>query len=154
MNILQGDSLTVLRTLPECSAHLVVTSPPYWGLRDYGTASWQGGQPDCDHIQRHGLQGATGQRADRTATGYVPFKSECGKCGARRVDAQLGLEPVHDCAGWAKGDKCGACYICHMVEVFAEVRARPARRRDVLDQRRGQLCRELGKLWRLEPRSR
>lgn len=32
----QGDALTVLRTLPDCSVHMVVTSPPYWGLRDYG----------------------------------------------------------------------------------------------------------------------
>ncbi len=34
----QGDSLEVLRTLPDASAHCCVTSPPYWGLRDYGTA--------------------------------------------------------------------------------------------------------------------
>lgn len=31
-----GDALAVLRTLPEESVHCVVTSPPYWGLRDYG----------------------------------------------------------------------------------------------------------------------
>jgi DNA modification methylase len=32
-----GDAVTVLRTLPAESVHCVVTSPPYWGLRDYGT---------------------------------------------------------------------------------------------------------------------
>lgn len=31
-----GDALTVLRELPAKSVHCVVTSPPYWGLRDYG----------------------------------------------------------------------------------------------------------------------
>lgn len=31
-----GDALEVLRTLPDESAHCCVTSPPYWGLRDYG----------------------------------------------------------------------------------------------------------------------
>lgn len=31
-----GDVLDVLRTLPAESVHCVVTSPPYWGLRDYG----------------------------------------------------------------------------------------------------------------------
>lgn len=31
-----GDALTVLRELPAESAHCIVTSPPYWGLRDYG----------------------------------------------------------------------------------------------------------------------
>lgn len=36
LQILQGDALTVLKTLPECSVQCCVTSPPYWGLRDYG----------------------------------------------------------------------------------------------------------------------
>lgn len=34
--ILKGDCREVLRTLPDESVHCVVTSPPYWGLRDYG----------------------------------------------------------------------------------------------------------------------
>ena len=34
--ILQGDALTVLAGLPAESVHCVVTSPPYYGLRDYG----------------------------------------------------------------------------------------------------------------------
>jgi DNA modification methylase len=32
----QGDALETLRGLPSESVHCVVTSPPYWGLRDYG----------------------------------------------------------------------------------------------------------------------
>lgn len=32
-----GDALTVLRTMPDASVDCIVTSPPYWGLRDYGT---------------------------------------------------------------------------------------------------------------------
>ncbi|MDR3389886.1 MAG: site-specific DNA-methyltransferase [Rudaea sp.] len=36
VRILQGDCRDVLRTLPDASVHCVVTSPPYWGLRDYG----------------------------------------------------------------------------------------------------------------------
>ena len=31
-----GDALSVLKTLPDESVHCCVTSPPYWGLRDYG----------------------------------------------------------------------------------------------------------------------
>jgi len=31
-----GDALDVLRGLPEGSVNCAVTSPPYWGLRDYG----------------------------------------------------------------------------------------------------------------------
>jgi len=33
--ILQGDSLRILRSLPARSVQCIVTSPPYWGLRDY-----------------------------------------------------------------------------------------------------------------------
>lgn len=36
--ILQGDCRDTLRTLPEASVHCCVTSPPYFGLRDYGHA--------------------------------------------------------------------------------------------------------------------
>lgn len=36
--IIQGDSLTVLRTRRAQSVQMCVTSPPYWGLRDYGVA--------------------------------------------------------------------------------------------------------------------
>lgn len=34
--IICGDALEVLRTLPDASVNCVVTSPPYYGLRDYG----------------------------------------------------------------------------------------------------------------------
>jgi DNA modification methylase len=34
--LLQGDALTVLKALPDASVRCCVTSPPYWGLRDYG----------------------------------------------------------------------------------------------------------------------
>jgi DNA modification methylase len=36
--ILHGDSAKVLKALPTESVHCCVTSPPYYGLRDYGTA--------------------------------------------------------------------------------------------------------------------
>lgn len=36
VQILQGDSATVLRTLPDACVRACVTSPPYYGLRDYG----------------------------------------------------------------------------------------------------------------------
>lgn len=34
--ILVGDVLARLRDMPDESVHCAVTSPPYWGLRDYG----------------------------------------------------------------------------------------------------------------------
>lgn len=43
-----GDCRDVLRSLPDESVQCVVTSPPYWGLRDYGVAAQLGleGSPD------------------------------------------------------------------------------------------------------------
>jgi site-specific DNA-methyltransferase (adenine-specific) len=43
--IFEGDALTVLRTLPDQSVQCVVTSPPYWGLRDYNIPSQIGLEP-------------------------------------------------------------------------------------------------------------
>ncbi len=37
LTILTGDAIQQLRTLPDESVQCCVTSPPYWGLRDYGT---------------------------------------------------------------------------------------------------------------------
>jgi DNA modification methylase len=110
-----GDALAVLREMPAESIQCVVTSPPYWGLRDYGTAAWEGGDPACDHKldTQHQKQGATSQRQGRSNTEdqrNENFRSVCGKCGARRVDIQLGLEPTPE------------LYVEHMVEVFREVR--------------------------------
>lgn len=105
-----GDALTVLRTMPDESVHCVVTSPPYWRLRDYGTGVWENADPDCDHKQNHGTQGSTGDRADRAFTGAGIYREKCLKCGGRRVDQQIGLEPTFP------------EYIFKMVTVFRELR--------------------------------
>ena len=41
----QGDVLERLREMPNESVHCVVTSPPYWGLRDYGVPDQLGLEP-------------------------------------------------------------------------------------------------------------
>lgn len=43
--LLLGDALQQLRMLPEASVHCVVTSPPYWRLRDYGVEGQLGLEP-------------------------------------------------------------------------------------------------------------
>lgn len=35
VNIMVGDCLELMRTMPDKSVQCVITSPPYWGLRDY-----------------------------------------------------------------------------------------------------------------------
>ena len=44
----QGDCLYILPTLPAHSVHTIVTSPPYYGLRDYGVAGQIGLEPTLD----------------------------------------------------------------------------------------------------------
>jgi DNA modification methylase len=45
VTIRHGDCREVLRTLPDESVHCCVTSPPYFGLRDYGVAGQIGLEP-------------------------------------------------------------------------------------------------------------
>ena len=53
IRILKGDCRAVMATLPPESVHCVVTSPPYWGMRDYGIppSVWASGWTGC-----HGLE--------------------------------------------------------------------------------------------------
>lgn len=46
----QGDCRDVLRTLPDKSVHCCITSPPYFGLRDYGMADQIGLEPTPDEF--------------------------------------------------------------------------------------------------------
>ena len=121
--MLVGDVLAVLPTLPDESVHTVVTSPPYYGLRDYGTALWDGGDAGCSHTPTdEELFRATMVRSTlNTATDYTSktqqsaaiarmTKSPCPRCGAIRVDSQLGLEATPE------------QYVEKMVAVFREVR--------------------------------
>jgi DNA modification methylase len=52
LTVITGDCVEEMRKLPAESVHLVVTSPPYWGLRDYKIPpSIWGGDPDCEHAE-------------------------------------------------------------------------------------------------------
>lgn len=46
--ILEGDALAMLRSLPSRSVQCVITSPPYYGLRDYGTPGQYGLEPTLE----------------------------------------------------------------------------------------------------------
>ncbi len=114
IRVLSGDCREVLRSLESGSAHCVVTSPPYFGLRDYGTGTWEGGSSDCDHIEVH-PQAREGRQTPGGRGGSFPqshrsFKAVCAKCGGERVDRQIGLEQSPD------------EYVTEMVAVFREVR--------------------------------
>ena len=108
--IVCGDALTELRKLPDGSVNCCVTSPPYWGLRDYGTAKWEGGNSDCAHLVGGQVQDTKWPGAITSGQRPGVDASICRKCGARRIDSQLGLEKTPE------------QYVARMVEVFREVR--------------------------------
>jgi len=108
--------------LADKSVHMAVTSPPYWALRDYGTAQWEGGSAECDH--KVGNQVQDNKAPGAIVSGVRPGAdtSRCKLCGAIRIDNQLGLEKLHDCLGWATGAPCGECFVCHVVAWAREVK--------------------------------
>lgn len=112
--IIQGDCLEVLKTLPDGIVDTCVTSPPYYGLRDYGTGKWIGGDPNCPHrrLSKYSEKTITGHHQSELAgnVGDAIYKTVCPLCGAVREDRQIGLEETPD------------EYISKLVDVFREVR--------------------------------
>jgi DNA modification methylase len=120
--ILTGDCFRLVKTLPTASVHCIVTSPPYFGLRDYGTTPrvW-GGRKHCHHkcgapltkrggsqtqghnSQRHGRHNVEAQRTARAQQGEF-----CRKCDAWR--GSFGQEPTTD------------LYVAHLVTLFRRLR--------------------------------
>jgi len=120
VQIINADCRVALRELPAGSVHCVITSPPYWGLRDYGLESviW-GGTPGCPHewgeqsYQRRSNDGGDPARKQETNTGAVGRDAPVEHAFCRRCDAwrgALGLEPTPE------------LYVQHILEVFREVK--------------------------------
>ena len=116
------DALEVLRGMPAESVQCCITSPPYYGLRDYGTAAWEGGDPTCDHLKpgtktgmastlrNDGREHMGPYEGEAALTVGYPFGPTCGKCGAHRISIEIGHEPTP------------SAYIARLVEVFRGVR--------------------------------
>jgi DNA modification methylase len=115
IELILGDCLEKLKTIDAKSVQTCVTSPPYYGLRDYGTATWQGGNALCNHkngtlqSDKSTLHPGTSQNDKRNFDG-MPYRDVCAKCGAIRIDDQIGLEQTPD------------DYVQKLVQVFREVR--------------------------------
>jgi site-specific DNA-methyltransferase (adenine-specific) len=89
-----------------------------YGLRDYGTAKWEGGDPNCDHLgklvpSRAGFNkryfGKPSSEGNKQDALHEPMGEICAKCGAVRIDQQIGLEQTP------------AEYVNDIVQVFREV---------------------------------
>lgn len=108
--LLLGDCIAVMKTLPANSVQCVVTSPPYFGLRDYGTGTWEGGDPECAHTVPNQVEDKKAPGAITAAVRPGADAFVCRHCGATRKDLQLGLESTPE------------AYVERLVDVFREVR--------------------------------
>ena len=129
LELRQGNALDILRTLPDESVHCCITSPPYWGLRDYGVSesAW-GGDPQhrhlwgsevlvsaTNHVDKRRWQHARNGRGEEQPIEELPggqqqriVQGRFCTCGAWR--GALGLEPTP------------GMYVAHLFQIFREVR--------------------------------
>lgn len=117
IRILQGDVIDKLRELPDESIHCCVTSPPYWGLRDYSSCACStkavGSGLRTEEWDGFARGDATGSRAPDKRGKKEPDPN-CPICKGTGVipgvkEKQLGLENT------------SAEYVKHIVGVFREV---------------------------------
>jgi len=112
--IYQGNNIDILKTFEDESIDCCVTSPPYYGLRDYGTGKWVGGDPNCPHkrLSKYSDRTITGHAQEelRGNVGDAIYKTVCPLCGAVREDLQVGLEETPE------------EYIDRLVIIFREVK--------------------------------
>ena len=118
--IIQGDCLEILKSFPDEFVDCVVTSPPYWGLRDYGeeTKMIWGGDKNCEHEWNYKQFKQHSGRGDAQKSGKYseqePISDKelndgfCFKCGAWY--GQLGLEPTLD------------LYLEHLLQITTELK--------------------------------
>jgi site-specific DNA-methyltransferase (cytosine-N4-specific) len=117
--IICGDCRELLKKLPDNSIHCCVTSPPYWGLRDYGVEPtvW-GGKADCEHEW-----GGIKIKPIKLQAGNPEFQREWREHATNEKSSQgqfcihcnawlgcLGLEPTFE------------LYLDHLIEIFREVK--------------------------------
>jgi site-specific DNA-methyltransferase (cytosine-N4-specific) len=118
--VMQGHVLDKLRELPSDCVDVVVTSTPYYGLRDYGpdcVSVWDG-KADCKHdwqpynFSLHNGRGDAQKSAKFSEQQNIPdlklTNASCSKCGAWQ--GQLGLEPHPN------------LFIEHLAQVFLELK--------------------------------
>lgn len=124
LTVIHGDALTGLAELQGESVQTCVTSPPYWGLRSYGTEPlvWDN-HNGCEHkwgdtswknANASGGQGAaSAKQHTNSGSNHADYQerrlsSEHCNCGAWR--GELGLEPQPE------------LYVSHLVQIFREVK--------------------------------
>jgi len=123
--VICGDTLDILQKMPSECVDCIITSPPYWGLRDYGESTckvWDG-NPNCEHEfdivkiknpmdrggkGQHDIGGIVGKMGKTFGTNTKIKSGFCKKCGAWY--GQLGLEPTLD------------LYLKHLLQITLELK--------------------------------
>jgi DNA modification methylase len=123
VSVYLGDAREVMADLPPESVDCVVTSPPYWGLRDFGVPPtvW-GGEPGCRHRWGALLRGRRGD--------MLPFDlttRTARVCPTDRQDeaATNGGRTCLDCGAWLGSlglEPAPSLFVAHLVELFRGVR--------------------------------
>jgi len=121
IKIYNMDVMKALKKMPDESVDMQITSPPYWGLRDYGegTESIWDEDKSCEHEwtehkdKKH--SGTTKKEWEKDMSRGIRGKADwtvtsgfCSKCSAWK--GQLGLEPDFN------------LYIKHLADIFDEVK--------------------------------
>lgn len=116
LTIIQSDALSALREMESESVQCCVTSPPYWGLRSYGTAPlvWDN-ENGCEHEwgaeipgDNKGGSGPNGKNDYGETYGRDQARGNRCECGAWR--GELGLEPTPE------------LYVSHIVQILREMK--------------------------------
>ena len=89
-----GDVLAVLATLPDESVHCVVTSPPYWGLRDYGVP-WEKEIERTKSAETNNVSDVRREQMGKDKTAIYPVRYEVStRVTGEHPTCTCGLPPV------------------------------------------------------------
>lgn len=118
--LLEGNCLHTLSLIPTESVQCVFTSPPYFGLRSYGTEPqlW-GGDPDCSHEWETTKPRRTRSEKDVKNPNTIQNANKGANCNL--VEAKLCVK----CRGWLGelgGEPTPEMFIENLVTIFDQVR--------------------------------
>jgi hypothetical protein len=113
-----GHAIELLRDIPDGTIDLVVTSPPYWGLRDYKTDPVVfGGDTECEHEWHDNMSWQRRSNDDGKS------EKQASNKGANDRDEPIEFTTCRVCDAW-KGqlglEQTPEEFIDHLVEIFSE----------------------------------
>ncbi len=86
-----GNNIDQIRQFPSHFVHCIVTSPPYFNLRDYGTEQQIfGGDPTCDHDWKSFIRkGMSGGKRSSVQAGKGEGRGDRGEIRGRETQREI-----------------------------------------------------------------